>query len=163
MQTTEVHPATIRPQAAMNGPSPASHAMQRLEDQLGWYERNSARCKRNFHALKVAQIVVAAVIPVTAALGASAALAGSLGGVIVVLEGLQQLFQYQQNWIGYRATAEALKHEKFLYLSHAGPYSDGASRDARLAERVEARVSTEHAAWVDERREGAHEPEGGDR
>ena len=135
--------------------APQSSAWQRLEDQLAWYERNSARCKRWFHRLKVLQIVVAAAIPVSAALGASAAVAGSLGAVIVVVEGLQQLFQYQQNWIGYRATAEALKHEKFLYLAHAGPYRADAGREALLAERVEGRVSTEHAAWVSEQHESA--------
>ncbi len=143
---------------ASDGRPPASPAWERLEDQLRWYERNSARCKRAFHRLKVAQIVIAAAIPVTAALGASAAVAGSLGAAIVVLEGLQQLFQYQQNWTGYRATAESLKHEKFLYLSHAGPYRDGGDREAALAERVEARVSTEHAAWVNEQRESARPP-----
>jgi hypothetical protein len=143
---------------ASNGTPPASPAWERLEDQLRWYDRNSARCKRAFHRLKVAQIVIAAAIPVAAALGASAAVAGSLGATIVVLEGLQQLFQYQQNWTGYRSTAESLKHEKFLFLSHAGPYRDGADREATLAERVEARVSTEHAAWVDEQRETARRP-----
>jgi hypothetical protein len=60
---------------------------------------------------------------------------------------IQQLFQFQQNWTGYRATAEALKHEKFLYLSHASPYADGSRRGAILAERVEGLVSQEHAAW----------------
>lgn len=140
---------------AMDG-APQSSAWQRLEDQLAWYERNSARCKRWFHRLKVLQIVVAAAIPVVAALGASAAVAGSLGAVIVVVEGLQQLFQYQQNWVGYRATAEALKHEKFLYLSNAGPYRAD-DPEALLAERVEARVSTEHAAWVNEQQESARQ------
>ncbi len=125
---------------------PDSDAWTRLEDQLGWYEHASAHCKRWFHTLKVLQLLIAAAIPVCATLGASVEAAGTLGAVIVVLEGLQQLFQYQQNWTGYRATAEALKHEKFLYLSHAGPYRTGADRDALLAERVEARVSTEHAA-----------------
>ena len=80
--------------------------------------------------------------------GASAAVAGALGAVIVVLEGLQQLFQFQQNWISYRTTAEALKHEKFLYLASAGPYREADSPDATLAERVESLVSQETGAWA---------------
>ena len=63
------------------------------------------------------------------------------------LEGFQQLFQFQQNWLGYRATAEALKHEKFLYLMRAGPYRDAPAPDAVLAERVEGLVSQEHSSW----------------
>jgi len=71
-----------------------------------------------------------------------------------VLEGLQQLQQYQQNWITYRATCERLKHEKFLFAAHAGPYATAPRPEALLAERVEGLVSQEHAAWG-ERLEGA--------
>jgi len=40
---------------------------------------------------------------------------------VVVFEGFQQLYQLQQNWVGYRATAESLKHEKYLCVARAGP------------------------------------------
>jgi Protein of unknown function (DUF4231) len=46
-------------------------------------------------------------------------------------------FQFQQNWLAYRGTAEALKHEQFLSLAAAGPYADAERADALLAERVE--------------------------
>ena len=54
----------------------------------------------------------------------------------------------------YRATAERLKHEKFLFLSAAGPYRGLIVPDALilLAERVEEHVSTEHANWFNETR-----------
>ena len=128
-------------------PSQTGYAWERLEDQLGWYDRKSGHHKDSFQRLKVAQLVVAAAIPVTAGTGASAWITGSLGAFIVVLEGCQQLFQFQQNWVGYRATAESLKHEKYLYLSRAGPYADAPRPEALLAERVEGLVSQEHAAW----------------
>ena len=126
--------------------------MDRLEDQLTWYEDKAKHHKRWFQSLKVAQIVVAAAIPAGAAVGASAGVAGALGAVVVVMEGLQQLFQFQQNWIAYRGTAEALKHEKFLYLASAGPYAGTDGRDRLLAERVEGLVSQEHAAWTEVQR-----------
>ena len=126
---------------------PVNHAWERLEDQLGWYDRKSGHQKRWFQRLKVAQLVIAAAIPVVAGVGADAWITGSLGAAIVVLEGVQQLFQYQQNWLGYRATAEALKHEKYLYLAQAGLYRDATARDAALAERVEALVSQEQSSW----------------
>jgi hypothetical protein len=78
---------------------------------------------------------------------------GAGGALIVVIEGVQQLMQYQQNWINYRATCERLKHEKFLYLSRAGPYADALEPDVLLAERVESLVSQEHAAWAANREE----------
>ena len=123
------------------------YAWERMEDQLRWYDRKSAHHKNWFQRFKVLQLVLAAAIPVVAGAGAGAWITGSLGASIVVLEGFQQLFQFQQNWLGYRATAEALKHEKFLYLAQAGPYRDAAAPEALLAERVEGLVSQEHAAW----------------
>ena len=123
------------------------YAWERLEDQLGWYDRKSAHHKNWFQRFKVLQIVIAASIPVVAGGGAGAWITGSLGASIVAIESFQQLFQFQQNWLGYRATAEALKHEKFVYLARAGPYRDAPAPDALLAERVEGLVSQEHAAW----------------
>jgi hypothetical protein len=57
-------------------------------------------------------------------------------------------------WIDYRSTAEQLKHEKYLFLAGSGPYRDLELDEAlkRLAERVEERVSTEHAKWVQDAR-----------
>ena len=144
----EPPPTVVSPgEAAEGGP-----AWERLEDQLGWYEGKSRHHVTWYQSLKVAQIVIAAAIPAAVAAGASAAVAGALGAVIVVLEGLQQLFQFQQNWISYRSTAEALKHEKFLYQAAAGPYAGPDGRDRLLAERVESLVSQEHAAWAEVQR-----------
>jgi hypothetical protein len=128
-------------------------AWERLEDQLGWYEGKSRQNKLWYQSLKVAQIAIAASIPVTAAAGASATVAGALGAVIVVLEGLQQLFQFQQNWIAYRVTAEALKREKFLCLAGAGSYANAERAEALLAQRVERIVSQEYGAWADTQRD----------
>src|ERR671910_2761270 len=130
-------------------------AWSRLEEQLAWYDGKGAHNQRWFKALKVCQIVTAAAIPVAAAAGATSWLIGGGGALIVVLEGLQQLQQYQQNWTTYRSTCERLKHEKYLFAARAGPYAAVARPDALLAERVEGLVSQEHAAWVSHRNEGA--------
>jgi hypothetical protein len=75
-------------------------------------------------------------------------LIGDLGVLIAVIEGLQQMNQYHPNWITYRSTCEALKHEKFLYLAKAGPYAAATDAHGLLAERIESLVSQEHAKWV---------------
>jgi uncharacterized protein DUF4231 len=128
--------------------APEGPVWERLLEQLRWYDEKSTHHKLWFQTLKVLQLVIAAAIPVIAAAGASAAVGGALGATIVVLEGMQQLFQFQQNWITYRATAEALKHEQFLYLAEAGPYAAAPRPLALLAERVEALVAQEHASWA---------------
>lgn len=75
---------------------------------------------------------------------------GGLGVIVVVLEAMLGLYQFQQNWTSCRSTAEGLKHERFLWLAKAGPYKDpeNPTLEALFAERVEALISTEHAMWV---------------
>lgn len=130
-------------------------AWVRLEQQIDWYDGKSRHNQRSFKALKVCQIVIAAAIPVVAGAGGGAwRVIVALGGAaIVVLEGLQQLFQYQQNWATYRSTCERLKHEKYLYAACAGPYAGASRPGALLAERVEGLVSQEHAAWASSQRQ----------
>ncbi len=124
-------------------------ALERLEEQRKWYSENSALNKQWFQSLKVAEIIAAALIPFFAGYADLTVLTGILGVFIVVLEALQSLYQFHDNWTSYRSTSEALKHEKYLYLAKAGPYKDTADPDALLAERVEATISREHAKWVE--------------
>ncbi len=132
---------------------PDSPAWTRLQEQIGWYDEKSRQCQTRFKLLKVCQIVTAAGIPVAAGVSAPVWLVGGAGAFIVVLEGLQQLEQYQQNWTSYRSTCEQLKHEQYLFLAGAGPYKGAADAEATLAERVESLVSQEHAVWVSGREE----------
>ena len=144
--------------ASASGPT-----WERLEDQIGWYERKSTNSQHAYKGLKVVQLVATAVVPVVAAVHATAWIIAALGGLVLLLEGIQQLGQYQANWLGYRSTCEALKHEKHLYLARAGPYIDPTSASRTLAERVEGLVSQEHAKWASSREEcrgGPKEPTG---
>ncbi|MGH3755057.1 MAG: DUF4231 domain-containing protein [Pseudonocardiaceae bacterium] len=125
-------------------------AWERLEDQLGWYDRKSVAAQQAYKRVKLGQLAVGAAVPVFAGLQVSAALTATLAAVVVVAEGAQQLYQWQTNWVLYRSTAEALKHEKYLYLAAAGPYS-GDDRSRVLAERLEGLVSQEHAKWTEAR------------
>ncbi|HET9678005.1 MAG TPA: DUF4231 domain-containing protein [Solirubrobacterales bacterium] len=139
----------------------ASPAQARLEEQIGWYDRKSQHNQRWFKRLKICQIVTAAAIPFAASLSAPLWVPGGGGALIVVLEGLQQLQQYQQNWTTYRATCERLKHERYLFLAHAGSYATEEDPEALLAERVEGLVSQEHAAWSAHREEANRKTGGG--
>jgi hypothetical protein len=130
--------------------------MERLDDQIDWYDRRSTRNQNYYKSLKLAVIVIAALIPLLSAspqipftqFEVPRFVLGALGAAIAVIEGVQQLNQYQANWISYRSTCEALKHEKYLYLAKAGPYAAASDTHALLAERVESLVSQEHAKWA---------------
>lgn len=123
----------------------------RWEEQLGWYDRRRVTAQRWYKRWKLVELVVAAALPVVAGLHGPVWVTGSLGG-LVVLEAMQHLYQFQANWITYRSTAEALKHERYLYLAQAGPYA-GAERDRVLAGRLEGLISQEHATWTEGRQQ----------
>jgi Protein of unknown function (DUF4231) len=138
--------------AALDPATAGDPIFGRLEEEIQWYSRKSARCQRLYKWLKFVEIVAAAAIPLLAGFDTRVEVLAVLGALIVVLEGLQHVNQYQSNWITYRSTAEALKHEKFLYLAGAGPY-EVEHPHSLLAERIESLISQEHAKWISERKE----------
>jgi hypothetical protein len=130
-------------------------AWVRLNDQLGWYDHKSGVNQKRYKQIQAAQIILATSIPVFSLIGADWGrwITAVLGASVAILAGFQQLGNYNDLWTTYRATAEQLRHEKFLFLARSGPYRNLQEEEALrlLAERVEERVSTEHARWVSER------------
>jgi hypothetical protein len=146
-------------QAPPAGGDTIAPTLARLTDQLEWYAGAAGRSQIWFRLLKLAVLVLGAAIPVAAALGASAAVAGVLGGMIVVLEGSQQLFHFQENWLRYRSSAESLRTEKHLYEAKAGPYARAAKPLPLLAERIESVFADERASWAADHRQRDGEAE----
>jgi hypothetical protein len=130
--------------------TPEEVTLARLEDQIDWYSGRSSLNQRRFKLMKGVTIASAAAIPVltTTTIPYGRYIAAGLGVLIAIMEGLQQLNQYSSNWTSYRATSEALKHEKFLYLEKAGPYLAVQNPQAMLAERVESLISQEGSKWL---------------
>ena len=122
--------------------------MERLDDQIEWYGTKSQSNQKLYKRVKALQLVTAAAIPVVATLSVASWVFAALGGLVLILEGAQQLNQYQQNWINYRSTSEALKHEKYLFLANAGPYRTSDDPVPLLADRIEGLISQENAKWV---------------
>jgi hypothetical protein len=69
------------------------------------------------------------------------------------MEGAQQMFQFHQNWISYRGTAEALRRQAFLYVAEAGPFDDPATRRGRLAAILNDVTVKESTTWTDTMRQ----------
>ncbi len=130
-------------------------AWVRLNDQLEWYDHKSAVNQKRYKQIQAAQIILATSIPVFSFIPDywGRLIMAILGASVAILAGFQQLGNYNDLWTTYRATAEQLRHEKFLFLAQSGPYRTLQEEEALrlLAERVEERVSTEHAKWVSER------------
>lgn len=159
MVRSEEEPRPAQPIKAVPPPAPDGPTWDRLEDQIRWYDGKSSDNQRRYKWLKLVELAVAAALPVVAGIGSPALATGILAAVIVVLEGAQHLYQFQERWITYRSTAEALKHERYLYLAKAGPYLR-ADRHQQLAERIEGLISQEHAKWTSSQQQPPSRSEG---
>ena len=111
----------------------------RLEDQIMWYDRKSAISGRNYRLARVVALLAAACVPFTITTHLDW-VAGTLGVLIVSLEGIRELYNWEKNNTEYRRMAELLKHERYLYLAQSGPYSRDNPRGL-LAERIETLLS----------------------
>lgn len=121
-----------------DNPHPPYNPIDRLEQQIFWYDKKSISAHFKFKTLKLMQTMTSALTPVASAidnpdLNKTPAL---LDLVSLNTEGIQQLNQYQQVWTTYRLTYEALKHEKYTYLTSAGPYARVDAPEALLADRI---------------------------
>jgi Protein of unknown function (DUF4231) len=148
-QPDRAHPTASAP----IDPLQTGATWNRLQDQLKWYGTKSRNNKRAYMGMKVLQLVAAALVPVVASVHAAVWVTGGLGALVVVLEGIQQLGQFHANWINYRATAEELNHEKYLYLATSGPYEQAADPKRVLAGRIESLMATEHTKWTSGRQQ----------
>ena len=123
---------------------------ERVEDLISWMEGKSKHNQQRYKLLKVLEIIAAAIIPFLAGYQgvhkSIPIITGLLGVFIVVINGLQQLYKYHENWITYRTTLEALKREKILYESQSDPCNDGTAFQ-KFVQNFEALLANENKAW----------------
>jgi Protein of unknown function (DUF4231) len=131
--------------------APEEYIEQRLNDQIDWYDRKSSTNQRWFKRLRFGEIVAASIIPFLSGFAGNSfpikIAIGVLGVVVAVIASLLGLLQLQERWIEYRATAESLRREKFLFLTQTEPY-DKDDAFHLLVQRVEALLSKENIEWA---------------
>lgn len=125
---------------------------QRLEDQIRWYDSKSVAAQNNYKRLRMTEMIFSASIPVLVTFwsskqGVPIAVA-ILGACVAVFAGIHGLFNFQENWIEYRSTAEILKHEKYMFLTNSGIYQDNSNAFNQLVERTESIISRENINWA---------------
>ena len=131
--------------------SPEDYIEERLNDQINWYGQKSRTNQLWFKRLRFAEIVAASVIPFLAGFAGESLFIkiaiGALGVIVAIIASLLALLRLQEHWINYRAIAEALKTEKFLFLTQTQPYDTGDAFHF-LVQRVEALLSKENTEWM---------------
>lgn len=132
----------------------------RLDDQINWYSNKSSTCKTWHMRIEMYIIISAAIIPVLTLLHYYYAETGCfiikhadiiiafLGVITAASAAYSKLNKLQENWLNYREVSETLKHEKYLYLASAGPYSQCDEPFKLLVERTENIISHENLNWT---------------
>ena len=128
----------------------ANITLDRLEDQIKWYSHNAKWNQDRYKWLKVVEFTAAALVPFFAGWGGYPIATGLLGVAVLVLEALQSIYQFMSKGISYQSTAEALKHEKYLWYAGAGHYLTAKNPEALLAERIEEIVYSGHVRYNSE-------------
>lgn len=127
---------------------------ERLDDQIDWYGKKSTLNKIWFTRLKKAEFILTASIPLCSIFLLNTyhlkVTTGILGAIVLIIQSIHGLSNYQELWIEYRSVAETLKHEKFMYLTRTGIYSepDSELRFKQLVERSESIISHENVNWA---------------
>lgn len=123
----------------------------RLDDQINWYDNKAANAQRHYKAYQVAELIIAALIPLLSGYAANstriAFIIGAGGALITLIEGICKLFRFHENWIEYRSTCELLRHEKYLYQMKAFPYCKEESYEQIFVKNVESLISAESSKW----------------
>lgn len=139
---------TNRPPASAAEPRP-SPAVLVCEDLMAWYARYAARARERFRILEIALLVVGASISVAAlAWPGNGVPAAVLGGVVVVLTGLRQIFHWQENYVRFTSACQELKQARRRYEIGEPPYDDPALRDRKLMEVVNTVEAQETQGWT---------------
>lgn len=128
---------------------------ERLEDQIGWYDRKSIASQKVFKRLRYIEIILAAMIPFLIAMKGliessdmfSSILIAAIGVSISIIAGFIAFGQHQEHWIEYRTTCESLKKENFLFQTKVEPYNDEHAFEL-LVQRVETLISKENTNWA---------------
>lgn len=136
--------------------TPNEYMAGRVEDQLGWYEKKSSRNKRWYYNFQSLVIICSALIPLCVGFSDNEHMewlkyvGGALGAMVAILSGVMALKKYRENWRIYRASAEALLREKYLFTNRIGAYDD--TDESRVfkhfVERAEEIMSSENALWT---------------
>jgi len=104
----------------------ASYMRQRVEPQLAWYSRKSAQNKRWHYRLQMVTLLAAVSIPVISLSSGDFKVrfvAAIVGAVAAIAAGLVSIYQFRDQWLDYRSTAESIKFEKHLFLTRSAPYA----------------------------------------
>ena len=126
---------------------------ERYQAQIKWYSTRSAFNKKLYYGFQWGVIILSAAVPVLiVSLSENLKWITSVLSILLAI-GIASLksFQFQENWISYRAIAEALKKEHYFYEAGLDDYAQTMDKNSLFVASVESLISRENAFWVTRR------------
>jgi hypothetical protein len=136
----------------MNMLSQDEYLNDRLDRQIKWYSKKATVNKRLNNWSRILMIVMGTAITIVTQVDIETNIKSIvltlIGSSVALLAGLSGILKFQEKWMTYRSTAEALRQENFLFKAKAGPY-DNTDAFKILVTKVESIISNENSSWRD--------------
>ena len=124
---------------------------ERYPQLVSFYDKRAQQNKRWHRACSVFIVSVSGIlVPLisTGLLLKHPMMGGFLSASIVIVTALGSHFQFNENWLNYRKTWDALRREPHLRDARVADYENAADRNALFVERVESIASDEGNEWL---------------
>jgi len=134
-------------------PSGEEYMKERLWNRIFSFHKKGVNNRRSYHSSQAIIIIAGALITITNVLEIGSyeirIVSSILGGIVIVFTSMQQLFKFQENWILFRTTEEALRREYHLYITKAGEYADLPESELKptIVEKVEALLLSQYSSF----------------
>jgi hypothetical protein len=128
------------------------YATGRYRDLVSFYDRRAQRNKFWHRMCSVFVIVVSGFLApaiATGMLSSHRTAGGFLSASVVIVTAISSHFQFNQNWLRYRRTWDALEREVSFRNAGVNEYRTTADRNGLFVERVEALASDEGNEWFE--------------
>lgn len=124
----------------------AKYLEERYGDQVEWYDSKAIQYKKINDCFQILIIIIAAIVPVLAALDLKILTILS-SAIVAAGTGVLKFKKFDEIWRNYRTICETLKKEKNYYDYKVSVYNNADDPEALFIERVESLISKENTTW----------------
>ena len=127
---------------------------ERLETQRKWHSNKATENKKRYYTAEIITLTTGSLIPVINVVDAIPSFyvrifSALLAATGIISAGIAKLCKFQENWLNFRAVAEALKRENEIYHYQIGDYAlENKKRQQLFVERIEDILASTTAKFI---------------
>jgi len=129
-----------------------------LNGLRNWYSQKASGNKKQYQLLSLVIIIAGAAIAVMQIFAPappdthvhwSTIVTALLGGTVVIMKGIERIWDFDQTWLNYRRASELMKKEQRVFVNGVGPYLHTIDEEAFILfiDRVENIISDEQKLY----------------